>query len=126
MWVAYYLRRWTHLLVASARLLWLGFGTDLARILQGAWLMLRAVQLWAPSPDNDPAAAQARMRELYGLVRLSCGQPADPARAARRIPSKQKAPGHAGSSAIPLMIPGLRSHPPAQRTERPPGAIRSA
>ncbi len=82
MWVAYYLRRWRNLLVASVRLLWLGFGTDLARILPGAWLMLRAVQLWAPFPDNDPDGAQARMRELYGLVRLRFGQPADPARAA--------------------------------------------
>ena len=82
MWVAYYLRRWRNLLVASVRLLWLGFGTDLGRILQGAWLMLRAVQLWAPFPDNDPDGAQARMRELYGLVRLRFGQPADPARAA--------------------------------------------
>ena len=33
MWVAYYLRRWRNLLVASVRLLWLGFGADLARIL---------------------------------------------------------------------------------------------
>ena len=82
MWVAYYLRRWTSLLAASVSLLWLGFGTDLARILQGAWLMLRAAQLWAPFPDNDPDGAQARMRELYGLVRLRFGQPADPARAA--------------------------------------------
>jgi hypothetical protein len=82
MWVAYYLRRWRNLLVASVRLLWLGFGTDLARILQGAWLMLRAAQLWAPFPDNDPDGAQARMRELYALVRLRFGQPADPARAA--------------------------------------------
>ena len=82
MWVAYYLRRWRNLLVASVRLLWLGFGTDLARILQGAWLMLRAVQLWAPFPDNDPDGAQARMRELYALVRLRFGEPADPARAA--------------------------------------------
>ena len=32
--------------------------------------------------DNDPDGAQARMRELYGLVRLRFGQPADPARAA--------------------------------------------
>jgi hypothetical protein len=69
--------------MASVRLLRLGFGTDLARILQGAWLMLRAVQSWAPFPDNDPDGAQARMRELYGLVRLRFGQPADPARAAR-------------------------------------------
>ena len=82
MWVAYYLRRWSYLLVASVRVLRLGFGTDLARILQGAWLMVRAVQLWAPFPDNDPDGAQARMRELYSLVRLRFGQPADPARAA--------------------------------------------
>jgi len=83
MWVAYYLRRWRNLLAASVRLLWLGFGADLARIVPGAWLMLRAVQAWAPFPDNDPDGAQARMRELYALVRLRFGQPADPAQAAR-------------------------------------------
>jgi hypothetical protein len=82
MWVAYYLRRWTQLLVASVRLLRLGFGMDLARILQGAWLMLRAVRSWAPFPDNDPDGARARMRELYALIRLRFGEPADPARAA--------------------------------------------
>jgi hypothetical protein len=82
MWVAYYLRRWPHLLAASVRLLRLVFGTDLARILQGAWLMLRAVQSWAPLPENDPDGAWARLRELYGLVRLRFGHPADPARAA--------------------------------------------
>jgi len=82
MWVGYYLRRWTHVLAALVRLLRLGFGTDWARALRGAWLMLRAVQLWAPFPDNDPEGAQACMRELYALVRLRYGQPADPARAA--------------------------------------------
>jgi hypothetical protein len=82
MWVAYYLRRWPRLLAASVRLLQLGFGTNLPRIVQGAWLMLRAVQLWAPFPDNDPDGAQARMHELYALVRLRFGEPADPAQAA--------------------------------------------
>jgi hypothetical protein len=82
MWVGYYLRRWTHVLAALVRLLRLGFGTDLTRALQGAWLMLRALQLWAPFPDNDPDGAQACMRELYALVRLRYGEPADPARAA--------------------------------------------
>jgi hypothetical protein len=82
MWVAYYLRRWTHLVAALVRLLRLGFGTDVARILRGAWLMLRAVQLWAPFPDNDPIGARARMHELYALVRLRFGEPADPERAA--------------------------------------------
>jgi hypothetical protein len=82
MWVAYYLHRWTYLLGASVRLLRLGFGRDVARILQGAWLMLRAVRLWAPFPDNDPDGARACMHELYALVRLRFGEPADPARAA--------------------------------------------
>jgi hypothetical protein len=82
LWMAYYRRRWRNLLVASVGLLRLGFGTDLARIVPGAWLMLRAVRLWAPFPDNDPDGAQARMRELYLLVKLRFGQPADPALAA--------------------------------------------
>jgi hypothetical protein len=82
MWVAYYLRRWTHMLAASVRLLRLGFGTDLPRVLRGAWLTLRAVRLWAPFPDNDPDGAWACMHELYALVRHRFGEPADPARAA--------------------------------------------
>ena len=82
MWVGYYLRRWTHVLAASLTLLQLGFGPDLARAMRGAWLMLRAVRLWAPFPDNDPDGARACMRELYALVRLRFGEPADPARAA--------------------------------------------
>jgi hypothetical protein len=82
MWVAYYLRRWTHLLGALTGLLRMGFGTDVARIVRGAWLMLRAAQLWAPFPDNDPDGARAHMHELYTLVRLRFGAPADPARAA--------------------------------------------
>jgi hypothetical protein len=62
--VAYYLRRWTHLLAAAVRLLRLAFATELGRILRSAWLMLRVVQLWAPFPDNDPDGAQARMHDL--------------------------------------------------------------
>jgi hypothetical protein len=83
MWLAYYQRRWAYLLAASARLLRLAFGPDLVRIVQCARLMLRAVRLWAPFPDNDPDGAQACMHELYTLIRLRFGQPADPARAAR-------------------------------------------
>lgn len=82
MWVSYYLRRWIRVLVASVRLLLLGFGADWVRALRGARLMMRAVRLWAPFPDNDPDGAQACMREVYGLIRLRFGEPADPARAA--------------------------------------------
>jgi hypothetical protein len=82
MWVSYYQRRWTQMLAVSVKLFRLGFGGDWVRTLRGVWLMLRAVQLWAPFPDNDPDGARARMCELYALVRLRFGEPADPARAA--------------------------------------------
>ena len=82
MWVGYYLRRWTYVLAAAVRLFRLGFGADLVLALRGAWLMLRAIQSWAPIPDNDPDGARACMRELYALVKLRFGEPADPDRAA--------------------------------------------
>ena len=82
MWVSYYLRRWTHVLAAAVSLFRLGFGRDLVPAMRGAWLMLRAIQLWAPIPDNDPDGARTCMRELYALVKLRFGEPADPARAA--------------------------------------------
>ena len=82
MWVSYYLRRWSRVLMASVRLLFLGFGADWVRALRCARLMMRAVRLWAPVPDNDPDGAQACMSELYALIRLRFGEPADPARAA--------------------------------------------
>ena len=82
MWVAYYLRRRTRLVAAMVGLLRLALGAHWARILQGARLMLRATRLWAPYPDNDPDGARICMRDLYTLVRLHFGEPADPALAA--------------------------------------------
>jgi hypothetical protein len=82
MWVAYYLRRWTRLAAAMTGLLLLGFGRNWVRALRGARLMLRATQLWAPYPDNDPDGARACMRDLYALVRHRFGEPADPELAA--------------------------------------------
>jgi hypothetical protein len=60
----------------------MGFGIDWSRTLHAAWLALRAIQLWAPLPDNDPDAARACMRRFYALVNLSHGEPASPAKAA--------------------------------------------
>lgn len=34
------------------------FGLPWPATLQGAWLVLRANQRWAPYPDNDPEGAQ--------------------------------------------------------------------
>jgi hypothetical protein len=81
-WVGYYRHNWYQALTAFAGLIRLGFGMDWCRILHAAWLVLRAIQLWAPRPDNDPDGARACMRRFYALVRLSYGVPASPAKAA--------------------------------------------
>ena len=105
-WVGYYLRRWPQVLVASVWLVRAGFGMDWIRTVHGAWLVLRANQLWAPFPDNDPEGARACMRRFYALVRLSYAEPANPAKAAelevdwwRAHREAQHAPDSAGPGA---------------------------
>jgi len=80
--VGYYLRDWPGVLRASIGLVRAGFGMDWVRTLHGAWLMLRANQLWAPA-DNDPDGARRCMRRFYGLLKISYGEPRDVAEAAR-------------------------------------------
>ena len=81
-WVGYYLRRWPRVLIASVGLVRVGFRMNWYRTLYGAWLVLRANQLWAPYPDNDPKRAQACMRRFYSLITSVYGDPANPAKAA--------------------------------------------
>jgi hypothetical protein len=81
-WVGYYLRRWPQVLMASVGLVRVGFGMGWYRTLYGAWLVLRANQLWAPYPDNEPARAQACMQRFYALVSRTYGDPANPGTAA--------------------------------------------
>ena len=81
-WVGYYQRAWPQVLLASVGLTRAGFGMSWRRTLHGAWLVLRANQLWAPVPDNDPRRATACMRRFYALVKLSYGYPESPATAA--------------------------------------------
>jgi hypothetical protein len=69
-------------LAASVGLVRVGFGMGWYRTLYGAWLVLRANQLWAPYPDNDADGARSCMRRFYNLVRIAHGEPADPAKAA--------------------------------------------
>ncbi|MDT4984140.1 MAG: hypothetical protein QOF95_1630, partial [Pseudonocardiales bacterium] len=52
--------------------------------LRGAWYVLRANQVWAPYPSNDPDAARTFMRRFYALVADSGGLRLNPAEAARR------------------------------------------
>ena len=81
-WVAYYRHDWHRALTAFVGLIRMGFGMNWYRTLHAAWLVLRAIQLWAPLPDNDADGARTYMRRFYTLVRLSHGEPASPATAA--------------------------------------------
>jgi len=82
-WVAYYRREWASLLVASVGLVRAGCRMSWPRTLRGAWLVLRANQLWAPPVDNDPQGARRCMERFYRLVGEDSGERVDCAEAAR-------------------------------------------
>ena len=81
-WAAYYRREWRTFLKAAVGMVGEGFGMRRRKTLYGAWLVLRANQVWAPYPDNDPDAARALMRRFYLLVARDSDLRIDPARAA--------------------------------------------
>jgi hypothetical protein len=82
-WVGYYRRQWAAVLRAAVGMVRVGFGMSWPRTLWGAWLVLRANQLWAPYPDNDPDGARAAMRRFYALVVRAHGETFDVDEAAR-------------------------------------------
>ena len=82
-WVTYYRREWGKLLLASVGLVRYGFRLRWDRVLYGAWLVLRANQIWAPT-DNDPDGARRCMERFYRLVAADSGESIDTAEAARR------------------------------------------
>jgi len=83
-WVAYYRRRWLTLLRASFGLTREAFGLSVADTMRGGWWVLRANQLWAPYPENDPDGARRYMERFYRMVARRHGESFDPAEAARR------------------------------------------
>jgi hypothetical protein len=82
-WVGYYRREWRAVLAASIRMVHLGFGMSWPRTIRGAWFVLRANQLWAPYPQNDPVGARGYMRRFYSLVAEDGRVDFDPSRAAK-------------------------------------------
>ena len=82
-WVAYYRREWPAFLRAAIALTRRTFGLPWPATIYGAWLVLRANQLWSPFPDNDPDGAQRAMERFYRLVKRRHGEVFDPAVAAR-------------------------------------------
>ncbi|MGI8715583.1 MAG: hypothetical protein ACR2NR_20865 [Solirubrobacteraceae bacterium] len=76
-WVAYYRHEWFKLLRAAIRLTRHTFALPWSSTLHGAWLVMRANQLWAPA-DNDPAAARRTMTRFYALLKRHHGERFDP------------------------------------------------
>lgn len=83
-WAAYYRHEWRAFLRAALAMVRIGFGMNRARTLLGAYYVLRANQLWAPYPNNDPDRARDYMRRFYALVKRDGGLSLDPVEAARR------------------------------------------
>jgi hypothetical protein len=67
-WVTYYRREWLKFLRAALAVTRHAFALSWPATVRGAWLVLRANQLWAPYPSNDPEGARARMQRFYQLV----------------------------------------------------------
>jgi hypothetical protein len=82
-WVAYYRREWLSFLRSAIAVTRHTFGLPWRSSFYGAWLVLRANQLWAPFPDNDPAGARQAMARFYRLVARTHNERFDPDQAAR-------------------------------------------
>jgi hypothetical protein len=80
--VSYYRREWVRFLRSLVTLTRHMFGLPWLSTLRGAWLVLRANQLWAPFPDNDRAGARRAMERFYAMVARRHGESIDPGRAA--------------------------------------------
>lgn len=80
-WVAYYRREWLRFLRSAVGLTRHAFGLPWPATVRGAVLVLRANQLWAPFPDNDPAGARRAMERFYRMVGRRYHEPFDPVRA---------------------------------------------
>jgi hypothetical protein len=80
-WVAYYRREWTPLLRAAVSLTRHTFGLPWPATVWGAWLVMRANQLWAPYPNNDREGARRAMERFYQLVARHHSESFDPRRA---------------------------------------------
>ena len=83
LWVAYYRREWIAFLRYAVFLIRRVFGLTWTSTIRGSWFLLRATQLWAPCPDNDPVAARLAMERFYRLLAEHNNKPFDPAEAAR-------------------------------------------
>ncbi len=77
-WVTYYRHVWPKFLHAVVLVTRHLFGLPWHETLRGAWLVLRANQLWAPQTDNDRDGARRAMERFYALVKREHDERYDP------------------------------------------------
>jgi hypothetical protein len=77
-WVAYYRRDWARMLVGALGMVRHGFGLGPLGNLKAAWHVMRANQVWAPYPDNDPVAAREHMARFYRMANKAGRLTVDP------------------------------------------------
>src|SRR3954463_3281702 len=110
-WVTYYLRDWRRFLVAAISMGRVGVGMSWSRTVHGAWLVLRANQVWAPYPDNDPEQARRLMERFYELVARTHDETFDVEQAARLEVAwwESTGTGNGTTPIIPSMCSSMRS-----------------
>jgi len=116
-WVAYYRRDWLAFLGAGLRVSRNVIGLSWKATIHCSWLVLRANQLWAPSPDNDPERSRRMMERFYRIVQQLYAEPFDPATAAdlevqwwRVHRDNQGSPGASDGPALADALARLYSH----------------
>ena len=77
-WVGYYRRDWPHMLAGALGMVRHGFALGPLGNVKAAWHVMRANQLWAPYPDNDPVAAQQHMARFYRMAKQAGRLNVDP------------------------------------------------
>jgi len=108
-WVTYYRHDWPRFLRSAVALTRHTFGLPWPSTLHGAWLVLRANQLWAPFPDNDPDGARRAMERFYRLVAERHGDTFDSRRASElevewwRVHREHQHDGSGGTDEGPLI-----------------------
>ncbi len=81
-WVAYYRREWLAVLRSAITLSRHTFGLSWPATLCCSWHATRAIQLWAPLPDNDPEGSRRALERFYRIVQQRSSEPFHPTTAA--------------------------------------------
>src|SRR3954467_13332658 len=76
--VGHYRRDWPGMLAGALGIVRHGFALGPLGNVKAAWHVMRANQVWAPYPDNDPAAAKQHMARFYRMANQAGRLTVDP------------------------------------------------